>query len=261
LRYDRFDLEVVNLFNGQRFERSDDLWSPRIGLIYKPVEAASLYASYSRSYLPQSGDQFTSLNPTTEALEPEEFDNLEVGVKWELRPALVFTAALYQLDRSNTRATLDGGVTVLTGEQRSRGLELQVAGDISKRWHVNAGYALQEAEVRSATTACASGSCEIPLVPRHQASLWTRYDLNARLGFGLGAYHQSRTFASITNAVVLPSYTRIDAAAFFAVTPDIRAQLNVENILGERYFATAHSDNNITPGAPTTVRATLRFGF
>ncbi|HZH08627.1 MAG TPA: TonB-dependent siderophore receptor, partial [Lautropia sp.] len=261
LRYDRFEIDAENLFNGQRFARTDDLWSPRLGLIFKPIEPVSLYASYSRSYLPQSGDQFTSLDLTSAALKPEKFDNYEIGLKWELRPALIFTAAAYQLDRSNTRAPVTGGVTLLTGEQRSRGIELQLAGDITKRWHLNAGYALQEAEVRSATTACTTGSCEVAQVPRHQATLWTRYDLTKGFGLGLGAYHQSRSFASITNQVVLPSFTRVDAAAFLDLTPEIRAQINVENLLGERYFSTAHNDNNITPGAPRTVRATLRFGF
>jgi catecholate siderophore receptor len=173
----------------------------------------------------------------------------------------VFTAAAYQLDRTNSRANLAGGVVALTGEQRSRGIELQLAGDITKNWHVNAGYALQEAEVRTATAACASGACDVAQVPRHQATLWTRYDVTKQLGLGLGVYHQSRSFASITNAVVLPAYTRVDAALFYDLAPQIRAQLNVENLLGERYFPTAHNDNNITPGAPTNVKATLRFGF
>ena len=261
LRYDRFELDAVNLFNGQTFRRIDDLWSPRLGLVFKPQETLSLYASYSRSYLPQSGDQFTSLDLTGAALEPEKFDNHEIGLKWELRPSLIFTAAAYQLDRSNTRVNLTGGVVALSGEQRSRGIELQLSGEIRKNWHLNAGYALQDAEVRSATAACITGNCDIAQVPRHQATLWTRYDVTNRLGFGLGAYHQSKSFASISNTVVLPSYTRIDAAAFFDLTPRVRAQLNVENLFGETYFPTAHNDNNITPGAPTTVKATLRFGF
>jgi outer membrane receptor protein involved in Fe transport len=58
-----------------------------LGLVFKPIETVSLYASYSRSYLPQSGDQFTSLDLTSQALEPEKFDNYEIGAKWELRPA------------------------------------------------------------------------------------------------------------------------------------------------------------------------------
>ena len=98
-------------------------------------------------------------------------------------------------------------------------------------------------------------------MPRHQASLWARYDFTPRLGAGLGLYRQSKSFTSISNAVVLPAFTRLDAAAYFKLTKAIEAQLNVENLLGTRYFASAFNDNNIMPGAPTTIRATLRFQF
>src|SRR4029078_3976543 len=86
----------------------------------------SFYASYSRSFLPQSGDQFSGLTSVTAHLKPERFDNYEVGAKWENLHGLLATAALYQLDRSNTRATdpVDPTRTVLTGAQRSKALEL-----------------------------------------------------------------------------------------------------------------------------------------
>jgi catecholate siderophore receptor len=261
IRHDRFKLRVENVFTSAAVSRTDNLWSPRLGLVLKPMPPLSFYLSYSRSYLPQSGDQFLSLDATSPNLEPEKFDNYELGVKWDIRPALNFTAALYQLDRTNTRANLAGGVVVQSGEQRSKGLELNLAGDITRNWHVSAGYALQDAEVRTATAACATGDCEIPQVPKHQASLWTRYDFSPRIGAGVGVYHQSKSFASISNQVVLPSYTRVDAAAFFRIAEGVEAQVNVENLFNERYFPTAHNDNNITPGAPTSVRGTIRLSF
>jgi catecholate siderophore receptor len=98
-------------------------------------------------------------------------------------------------------------------------------------------------------------------VPRHQASFWSRYDLTSKLGAGLGLVARSRSFASISNQVELPGYTRIDAALFYELAPGIEAQVNVENLLGADYFPTAHNDNNIAPGAPATARATLRFRF
>ena len=261
LRYDRFDLTVDNLLSGQAFKRIDNLWSPRLGLVFKPTEPLSIYASYSRSFLPQSGDQFLSLDLTAAALEPEKFDNYEVGLKWDFREALSFTAALYQLDRSNTRSPgAIAGTTVLTGEQRSRGLELGLTGQFHPDWRLSAGYSLADAEITKTTDSAPEGR-EVPQVPKHQLSMWTRYDLSPRLGFGGGVYHQSQSFASISNAVVLPSYTRVDAAAYLGVTDNIEVQLNVENLVGERYFPTAHSDNNITTGAPFSVRATLRVGL
>jgi catecholate siderophore receptor len=222
----------------------------------------SVYASYSRSFLPQSGDQFSSLDLTTAALEPEKFVNYELGFKWDVRDALSVTAAVYRLDRANTRAAdpADPSRTVLTGAQRSKGLEIGVSGEIRPNWSVSAGYALQDAEIRRTTTAAPAGR-KVALVPRHQASLWTRYDFSRRLGAGLGVYHQSNSFTSISNTVVLPAFTRVDAAAFVRLTHGVEAQVNVENLLGSDYFSSAFNDNNIMPAAPTTVRGTLRLSF
>ena len=262
LRFDRFELDATNLNTGADFSRVDELFSPRLGLIVRPTPELSLYASYGRSYLPSAGDQFTSLDLTGAALEPERFDNYELGAKWEPIPGLLATAAVYRLDRTNTRAPgPTPGTIVLTGAQRSRGLEIGLERNISNRWQVSAGYALQEAEVTRTTSACPTGDCKVPLVPRHQFSVWNRYDVSEALGVGLGVVARSKMFSSIGNAVAIPGYARVDAALFYEISDGIEAQLNVENLLGADYFATAHSDNNIAPGAPRTARATLRFRF
>lgn len=258
IRYDRFRLRSVNLYTSERFARTDELWSPRAGLVVHPVEPASLYVSYGRSYLPQSGDQFTSLDLTGAALKPEKFENWEAGAKWEPRPGLLLAAAVYRLDRFNTRAAgPNPGEIVLTGAQRSRGLELEATGRILPRLTVSAAYALQEAEIRRTTSAAPAGR-DVPLVPRHQVSVWSRWDATPKLGFGIGLEHRSRQFTSISNAVPLPAYTRVDAALFYRLTDRIEAQVNVENLFDRGYFPTAHSDNNISTGAPLNARFTLR---
>ncbi|PZN92462.1 MAG: TonB-dependent siderophore receptor [Alphaproteobacteria bacterium] len=261
LRYDRFSLDFGNSLNGTGFSRTDNLWSPRLGVVVKPVANASLYASYSRSYLPQSGDQFVALDASLATLEPERFENLEVGAKWDIIPDLNLTAALYRLDRTNTRAPgAVAGTIELTGEQRSKGLELAANGQITPAWQVSAGFAWQDAELRT-TTAAAPAGRKVPLVPRTQASLWTRYDFGDRIGLGLGVVHQASSFASISNAVVLPAYTRIDTAAFLRVTDGIDVQVNVENLFNTGYFPTAHNDNNISTGGPRSARFTVRTKF
>lgn len=262
LRFDRFSIDVLNRGNGLTFERSDELWSPRLGLVVKPMSTLSLYASYSRSYLPQSGDQFNSLNLTGEALKPERFDNYEIGAKWQPIEGLLATLALYRLDRTNTQARdpINPQQIVLTGAQRSRGLELGLERSITDRWQISAGYSWQDAEVSETTTAAPKGR-KVPLVPKHSFSMWTRYDVTPRIGLGLGAVARTRSYASISNQVKLPGYTRVDAAAFYKVARGVEAQLNVENLLGADYFPAAHNDNNIAPGAPRSAKLTLRFGI
>ena len=263
LRFDSFKIDVDDFRanGGGRFGRRDHLWSPRLGLILKPSDDLSLYASYSRSYLPQSGDQFSSLTDVTEGLKPERFDNYEVGAKLQLPGGLLATAAVYQLDRTNTRATDPLTLlTVLTGAQRSRGLELGLERSITSRWLVSAGYTLQEAKITKTTTAAPAGR-KVPLVPRHSFSLWNRYDFTKTIGAGLGVIARSKSYASISNAVKLPGYARVDAALYYQLPGGIEAQLNLENLLGAHYFPTANSDNNISPGAPRTVKASIGYRF
>ena len=261
LRFDRFKLTV----DDQRATvstrtRSDDLVSPRLGVVLKPRQNLSLYGSYSRSYLPQSGDQFSALSLTTEALKPERFDNVEVGGKWEPGGGLLATVALYRLDRSNTQARDALDNIVLTGATRTRGLEVGLERSIGARWQVSAGYALQKAEIRR-TTAAAPAGRTVPLVPRHSLSLWSKYQFSKPFATGLGLLARSKSYATISNTVELPGYTRLDGALFYKLAPGIEAQLNVENLLDRDYFRTANSENNIAPGAPRTARLTLRADF
>lgn len=261
LRLDRFTIDFRNNRNSEELSRTDDLISPRAGLIYKPVEAVSVYGSYGVTYLPSSGDQFNSLTATTKTLEPEKFTNQELGVKWELRPDLVLTGAVYRLDRTNTAAPdpVDPSKLVQTGHQRTEGIELEGSGNLTPAWQVVGGVAFQRAEIVSATSAAPAGA-KVQLVPERTFSLWNRYQLMRPIGLGLGVVHQSDMYAAIDNTVTLPGFTRVDAALFLRLGDALGAQVNVENLFGERYYATSHGNNNIMPGAPRTFRISLTAG-
>ncbi|MDQ4080156.1 MAG: TonB-dependent siderophore receptor [Gemmatimonadota bacterium] len=258
VRYDHFDLEALNHRDGQEFSRVDEMISPRVGLVFKPVELISIYGTYSVSHLPSSGDQFASLTPTTRTLEPEGFTNREIGVKWDVRPDLSLTGALYRLDRTNTTAPDPNDATriVQTGRQRSTGHELALTGTMTSGWQIVAGYAAQEAKIVNPTTSARAGAI-VPLVPRQTFSLWNRYQFVPRLGAGVGVVHQTKMFAAIDNMVTLPGFTRVDAAAFLTLTETLRAQVNIENLFDERYYPTSHGNNNIAPGSPRAVRFSL----
>jgi catecholate siderophore receptor len=258
LRYDRFGLEYDNHRNGDRLERTDDLLSPRAGLVYKPFDATSLYASYSVSYLPSSGDQFSSLTNVTEQLKPEQFRNYEVGAKWDAARGFSLTAAVYRLDRTNTRSTDPNDPTriVQTGAQRTNGVELGVTGEITRAWGIAGGYAYQDAYVVSATAAARAGAV-VAQVPRHSFSLWNTYQFVPTFGLGLGLVSRSAMFAAIDDTVTLPGFARLDAAAFFSITKDVRVQVNVENLLDRKYTAAADSNTNISPGSPRAIRLGL----
>jgi catecholate siderophore receptor len=258
LRYDRFAIDFHNNRTDADLERKDELWSPRAGLLYKPVETASFYGSYSVSHLPSAGDQFSSLTATTQTLEPEQFTNIEFGGKWDVRPNLSIAAAVYRLDRENTTAPdpTDPTKVLQTGSQRTKGFEASLAGDLTPTWHVVAAMALQSAEITSRTSAAAEGA-RVALVPEKTISLWNRYNFRPGVGIGLGIIHQADMFASIDNKVTLPSFTRADGALFIKVNGTFSGQVNIENLLDEHYFATSHGNNNIMPGAGRTIRVSL----
>lgn len=255
VRYDYFNIDFHNNRNNENLSRQDKMVSPRAGVVLKPIAPLSLYASYSVSYLPSSGDQFSSLTATTQTLRPEKFNNYEVGAKWDVYRALAVTFAAYRLDRTNTTARdpNDPSRTVQTGSQRTKGYEIGVNGNLMRRWRVVGGYAYQDAFVSSATTAAARGA-NVALVPRHSFSLWNNYRVASRWGGGLGLIHQASMFAGIDNTVKLPSFVRVDAATYFTLSENVRLQVNVENLLDRTYFPTAHSNNNITPGYARTAR-------
>lgn len=261
LRYDDFRISSTNRVNGFGAARSDGKWSPRAGLIFKPQENFSVYASYAQSFLPQAGDQFTVLDATTATLAPEEFRNLEAGIKWDLTERLAFTAALFQIDRTNTRANDPvTGIAVQTGKSRTKGFEAALVGQVTRGLQVTLGYALQDGEIVSTTSAAPAGRT-LAQLPRHQFSAWGRYDVTDRLGLALGAVRQSQQFATISNAVRLPGFTRIDAALFYKLSDALQLQVNVENLTDASYFPSAHTDNNISTGAPLNARLGVKLKF
>ena len=254
VRYDRFHVDFRNNRTGATLEQTDSPVSPRVGLIYKPVEDVSIYGSYSIAYVPRAGEQLSSLTASTQAFDPEQFTNLEVGAKWDIRPNLSATAAVYQLDRTNV--VIPGLTSTdpsrLADGQSTKGLELGLAGKLTSAWSVMGGYAYQDTTGDGATPA---------QVPRHSASLWNRYELTPGWAAGLGVIYRDSIYTTTSNAVTLPSFTRVDAALFYTLNRNYRVQVNVENLFDKKYYASAHSDSNISPGSPRAVRVALNATF
>ncbi len=258
LRYDYFDLKYHNNRNNDTLRRIDNLVSPRLGVVIKPVEQLSIYGSYSVSYLPSAGDQFSSLTTVTQQVKPEKFQNYEVGVKWDIRRNLAFTSALYRLVRTNTRAIDPNNPTAIiqTGSQRTNGFEIGLSGSITSNWSVSGGYAYQDAFIASATTVAVAGK-QVGQVPHNTFSLWNKYQFTSRLGAGLGIINRSDMFAAVDNTVILPGYTRADAAIFYSFNERWRLQANVENLVNKKYYLNADSNTNISPGSSRAVRIGL----
>ncbi|MCR5876796.1 TonB-dependent receptor [Phenylobacterium sp. J426] len=229
------------------------------------MQNASIYAGYSKTYQPRGGDQLTSLSISNQNLDPETFQNYELGAKWDINPSFNVTAAVFQLDRDNVLALSDpsnaASPTVPIGKQRTRGVELSAAGELNEQLSFVAAYTLSNGEFLDNVSGTVRAGNNLPNMPKHSASLWSRYEVTPKLGVALGAIYQGKRYASTDNLVVMPGFTRLDAAVFYDVTDQITAQVNVENLLDKRYFLYANSNNNITPGSPTAVKVGLTARF
>jgi catecholate siderophore receptor len=269
LRHDKFATDHTNKLTNQDINVSDSFISPRAGLIFKPVQAVSLYGNYSISYVPRAGDQLTSLTVTNSSFDPEKFINYEVGAKWDANPNLSFTAAVYKLEREKVAATdpADNTRTILIDGQETKGIELSVSGNITDKWSIFGGYAYQDGEITkqqgAGATAILAGTA-LAQTPDHTFSLWNRYNINDTWGVALGVITRSDMYAQLPSSsvsTILPGYTRFDAAVYGKFSEKLRLQVNLENLTNKEYALYAHNNNNITPGSPITGRATMIYNF
>lgn len=253
----------------ENFKITDNFLSPRAGLIFKPIEAVSLYGNYSVSYVPRAGDQLTSLTVTNASFKPEKFINYEVGAKWDLNTNLALTAAVYKLERENIQVTdpNDPNLQILVDGQETKGIELGIAGEISNKWSIFGGVAFQDGKITEQQGSGASAilkGAELAQTPDSTLSLWNKYEINDMWAVALGIVSTSDRYAqspTASQSTLLPGYTRYDAAIYGKLSKKLLLQVNLENLTNKEYALYAHNNQNITPGSPITGRATLIYNF
>jgi catecholate siderophore receptor len=261
MRTDRFQVDVDDrLPSNTDLSRADVATSPRAGLIYQPGDSTAFYASYSYTFLPSG--QTLGLAANTVQLEPESAANYEVGTKFDLLARrLSIAAALFRLDRNRVKNTDPSDPTrlVLTGQQRTEGFSTSVAGRVTSQWKLSGGYANLAPRITESTASAPAGRT-VGLVPRHQLTLWSTYDISHHWGAGGGVIHQSRMYTAFSNQVELPGFTRVDAVGYYRVGR-YRLAANAENLFNVKYYPTANGDNNISPGAPRSLHLGLNMSF
>jgi iron complex outermembrane receptor protein len=243
--------------------QNDGAFSPRIGLVYQPSDTVSLYANYSRSFR-----QTTGFNPDGRAFEPTRGTQYEAGIKVDfLDGKLSTTLAAYQITKTNvTTPDPDNPLfSIQVGEQRSRGIELDVVGEIVPGWKVTASYAYTNAVVTE-DNSIPIGS-RLRNVPQNQASLWTTYEIQKGdlkgLGFGLGLFYvgeRQANFGAASDPFQLASYLRTDAALYYR-RGGFNAAINVRNLFDIDYAPYGFARNNVGRGAPFTIVGSISWEF
>ena len=257
-RYDKFDVKVDDIKNASSASRVDTEFSPRIGLIYKPQNNVSVYYSYSESFSPRSGEQYKKLSGgaagSGETLKPDYYESSEVGIKFDLNKSLSLTSAYFESE--SEIADYDGNSSEYIAERglSVEGFELELKGRVNDNLNVAFSYSNIDGE-----TADGGQPREMP---ESTYSIWTTYDVNPKFGWALGVVHQGESAVKDNNpALLLPDYTRVDAAVYYELSNDIKLQLNLENLSDEVYFPHSHSTHQVAVGESRNIRFSLRKDF
>ena len=256
-RFDSFDIGVSGKDKDGDLSGSqkDEEFTPRAGIIYKPQENISIYASYSETFVPSSGEQFANLGG--KGFDPSEYTNLEAGVKWDFTSGYSVTAAIFQGNQDVVEKIDKVWVRI---DREVTGFEAQFNGQLTDQWSLTAGYSYITGEIEDHSKADLVGN-DPREIPEQMLSIWNHYQLTEKLGLGLGATYHDSSYINDSNSAELPSFFRVDAAAYYQVSENLRLQVNIENLLDEDYYPSAHSTHQATVGAPLHASFSLSARF
>ena len=257
-RFDQFEIDVFNVPANDSRSKRDEQVSPRLGLVLKPMENMSLYASYSESFLPRSGEQFANINGSKGELDADTFANTELGFKWDISPGLSFTAAVFEIEQESPQVADNDPATLDVIKSQTDGFELQLEGQLTETWYMSAAYSYLDGEQMDRAGSTGLRPRELP---ENMFSIWNFVQFTPKLGAGLGLTYQDESFINNSNTARLPSYTRVDAALYYEWSDKLRVQLNVENLGDTEYFPSSHSTHQATVGAPFNARLALTMDF
>ena len=284
LRYDAFSTTAnTNAATGRTKASNDShFFNWQTGLVWKPLDNGSVYASYATSATPPGGivgegvegnGLIAAGSTITSDLKPEETVNYELGTKWDVfHDRLSLTAAVFRTEKKNTRVLTDSFTYENAGESRVDGLELSASGKITDKWQVFAGYSYLKSELvdpgkkgnRNGSvnaTALSDKGNEMPNTPKNSFSLWTTYEVMPKLTIGGGAFYVDEVYGDTANTVYVPSYTRYDAMASYKLTKNIDLQLNVQNLTDKTYYDKAYAAHFASQAAGRTALLTTSFHF
>ncbi|WP_017653589.1 TonB-dependent siderophore receptor [Fortiea contorta] len=259
VRFDTFKRTDNNFVTNTQTQVSGSAFSPRVGIVYQPIQPVSLYANYSSSFTPVAGIAFDG-----STFQAESGTQYEVGVKADLTNKLSAALAFYDLTRSNVLTTdpVRPGFSIQTGEQNSRGLELSLGGEILPGWNIFAGYAYTDAKITKDNTFAVGN--RLNNAPENSFNLWTSYEIQSGglrgLGFGLGFFYKGETQGDLANSFTVPSYVRTDASIFYK-QDRFRTAINIRNLFDLNYYEFATGRTSVYAAEPLTVQGTISFEF
>ncbi|WP_111893315.1 TonB-dependent receptor [Acinetobacter sp. MB5] len=251
---------------GTVIESDSNFFSYQVGLVFKPTENGSIYASFATSANPvgvDQGDGSDSVSASYDDLKPEKARTAELGTKWDLFNSRAnITAAIFRTEKQNTRVLTDASTYSNVGSSRVNGFEFDIKGQITDKWDMSAGYSYLDSKLtKSAYNATTAVGKQLPFVAKNSATLWTTYKVLPKLTIGAGAQYKDKVYANITSNKYLPAYTIYNAMAKYDVNKNVNIQLNINNISNKRYFTSAHAAHYAIEGDGRNAVLAINFKY
>jgi iron complex outermembrane receptor protein len=272
VRFDSYEQSLLNHRTGVRTDQSPTATSPRAGISYLPNAKWTLFANAGKSFRPNNG-----ISATAEAFEPESGRAFEVGAKWENREkTLGGTMAIYDIRKDNvlTADPRNPNFSIAAGEVRSRGMDVDLSGQLGRHWRMNASFSYIDASVQRDNVLETGG--RLLNIPKVNGSVLAMYEDalggggGGRFGIGGGITYsgerlgEARTQAQADAGVLpfeLPAYTLAKLAAYWRFSPTLRLSLDVENLFDRTYYTNSFQRTWVSPGTPRTVILGLQAKF
>ncbi|SFD04830.1 TonB-dependent siderophore receptor [Pseudoalteromonas denitrificans] len=259
-------------YDKQNKEGADnESFVPKLGVLYHPLDTATIYASYSEGFEPQSSDTLDEIDDRNHGmkLDAKTSKQLEIGAKWQLfDERLLLTSAIYDISKTGTLITenLESDpdyktITTQAGEQRHKGFELAAQGAVNDKLFIMASSAYLDAKYEKDNEKY-HGKTPID-APNWSASLWSRYEFNEALAVNAGIFYEGERFANTDNTIIKEAYTRVDIGATYEVAlgqKDVNFRFNIENLFDNEYLA-GGSDSNVTIGEGANFRFAVQFSL
>ncbi len=266
-RLDDYEQTLNDRASNRITQQDDRRWSPQLGLVLQASPTLALYATYGENFRPLSGTDARG-----NGFEPNQSTSIEAGAKFSLAGgAIDGNLALFNVKQKNILVTDDPGALTLAaiGQARSRGLELDLHGELAPGLSLWASYAFVDAKTRN-TFNDANFGAPVPAgtrllnVPRHSLSLQLvqATQLAGRgLQFGGGLQHVSERSGEFITRFELPAYTLVRAFAAWDITRSTTLRLDVDNLFDKVHYTNSFSALWVQPGTPRSARLSAAFRF
>jgi iron complex outermembrane receptor protein len=263
IRWDKYDQTVQNFRTKAVNDQSLSASSPRGGLVYQPLPTVSLYATAAKGFRPNSG-----ISIDNKGFPAEESKSYEAGIKLETADGkLTGTLAFYRITKENVLTTnpVNTDFSMPAGEVASKGVELDVSGEIYKDLRLALAYAYTDAKVTKGDVTIITGS-RFPNVPRQSGSIvltkaFTVNGQQATLGGGATYVGDRLGDVAFTSNFKLPAYTTFKLISSWSPTKNLRLALNVDNLFNKRYYASSYQQVWVAPGQERTITLNLNYKF